>query len=389
MQEFDCVIIGAGPVGLFTAITLSRQFPNYSFALIDAADMQQRLANVQNGIAVEKTSFDQRTFVLNTATLAVLAGQDIDLAYAQPITAVNVCGQNAADIQRYRVTSEECMLDKFGATVVNIQFAQAITKRWITNCQARTTVFSATTTSKITPRSDGVKLTLSDNTTVHTNLLCICDGSHSATAGLLGIQYESSPYLETAYAGRVQLLQPHHSAAFQLVADAVTIVLVPLPDLDNKPQAGIIQLTQQQPLKPAALNAIGSGQGWQIASMLTPLARWPLQRVIAREVVRRHIAVFGNAAQSVHPLAAQGINMALQHVAAFSRYAGSTTNNELWPALHQLQQQVFADRASKRLAAAMLLGILSSPLRSQTSRAIGLLNTIPKLRTIIAKNALG
>ena len=153
-----------------------------------------------------------------------------------------------------------------------------------------------------------------------TPLVVIADGAQSHGRALLGIGAEVTPYEQVAIVTAVTPDRPHHNLALERFTD--TGPLAVLPQTENrwgltwcldKERAAELMAAQDDAFMAALEQAAGAAIG-----NLTKVGKrytYPLALTLAKEQVRPNAVVLGNAAHGLHPVAGQGLNMAMRDVA--------------------------------------------------------------------------
>ena len=210
-------------------------------------------------------------------------------------------------------------------------------------------------------------------------LTVVCEGRHSATRAAAGIAWDAVPYPHTAVAARLHCARPHGTVARQWFRGDEIVALLPLDGAEGAQVALVWSVPHERAARLLALSseafaaelqtACGAALG-DMALQSTPAA-WPLQRALARPWVRPGLALAGDAAHAMHPLAGQGLNTGLADVAALVRVL---REREYWRELGDLRLLRRYERARAAPVAAMLAatdalyGLFSHP----DARVVGL-----------------
>ena len=177
--------------------------------------------------------------------------------------------------------------------------------------------------------ADAAMLTLADGRVVSAKLIIAADGARSWLRGAAGIASDDIAYGHTAVVANFEIEKPHFNCAaqwFRAEADGASSVLAWLPLPRNQvsmvwsgPDALAAELLA---LPPGALAARVAEAGGHLFGALSPAgaaASFPLRNQRARSLIAQRVALAGDAAHVVHPLAGQGLNLGFGDCAALAR----------------------------------------------------------------------
>ena len=176
-------------------------------------------------------------------------------------------------------------------------------------------------------RQDDVRLRLAGGRSLSARLVVGADGSRSAVRAAAGIPAQQHPYGQTALVSNFAIERPHRGVAWQWFTPDGIIALLPLPGdfvslVWSAPDALVPALAALAPedfaRRVGAVSAASHGR-------LRPAGgvhRFPLQRIDVEPLVRPRLALVGDAAHVIHPLAGQGLNLGLQDVSELLQALG-------------------------------------------------------------------
>lgn len=302
---FEVVIVGGGMVGAACACALSGK--GLSIALIESR------APVRDWPAGEA---DLRVSALNRASQRLLrrlgAWERIQELGASPYRRMQVW--DAASGGRIRFDSTDLGEPDLGHLVENRVIQLALWERLERAADIALVYPAAIADLDRQPRE--TRLMLTDGRALRTRLLIGADGRDSLVRELAGIATEGWDYGQRAIVANVRPAQGHQETAWQRFLATGPLALLPLADgrcsivwtADDGRAAELMSLDDAR-FSAAVTEASESCLGE--LTLDGPRAAIPLRLQHARQYVLPGLALIGDAAHAIHPLAGQGVNLGL------------------------------------------------------------------------------
>ena len=306
-DRHDVVIVGGGLVGASLAIALARQ--GVEVGLVEAAPAGQMPA-----------VFDQRNLSFAAATVNALTAlgvmQQLRTPTA-PIRRIHISRQG--DFGRVRLEAQDYGRATFGQVVVARDFGEALEAR-LDGLSGLTRYRPARFVGFAPDEAGHRALRIADaegERTLHARLVVAADGTRSAVREALGIGVDEHDYGQTLFIARVRATQAPDGTAYERLGDDGPTALLPRGDR----HWGVVHgVAREQAETVAALDdaawlaRLQRAVGWRIGRLVASGERsaYSIVRVVAQRLVADRAVVLGNAAQTIHPIGAQGFNLGLR-----------------------------------------------------------------------------
>jgi 2-octaprenyl-6-methoxyphenol hydroxylase len=305
-SDLDVLIIGGGLVGASLAIAL------------DGAGLGVALAEAVPPRVELQPSYDERNLALAQASVNALRALSVFAADTPlaPIRRIHV--SRRGDFGAVRLDAAELGLGDLGAVLPARELGNALLRR-LDACHDLQRIAPAQAVA-LAPRPDGVAVTLrSGDATrdVRARLVVGADGSESFVRTALGIGVQRHDYAQSALVTTVTTEWPLDGLAYERFTDSGPVALLPLADR----RAGLVlSVPRDEAARVAALDDdafiafVHERFGWRAGRLSRPGRRkpYPLARALAERTTAARSVLVGNAAQTVHPLGAQGFNLGLR-----------------------------------------------------------------------------
>ncbi len=324
-QQMDVAIVGAGAVGCALACALAQAHPDLRIALLEAAPVLS---------VFREEDFDPRVYALSATSIAWLQSlsvwPDVAAARACPYRRMSVWdGQSNGAIA---FDCEDLHLDQLGYIVENSVLLAALRARveayanvqLLAPCKVESLVCDAS--------GEHSRLGLDDGRQLRAAMIIGADGARSAIRRLAGFETRSWGYEQSALVATVRTAKPHDCTAFQRFTEHGALAFLPLSvtgasacdsrfssivwSLDDRVANRIFTLPDEEfllQLEQSFESRLGAVDRVSERHLL------PLQQMHAVNYALPGIALVGDAAHTIHPLAGQGINLGFYDAMALSR----------------------------------------------------------------------
>ncbi|MDR3475783.1 MAG: 5-demethoxyubiquinol-8 5-hydroxylase UbiM [Devosia sp.] len=304
MQDHDVVVVGAGPAGLSTAISLAQ------------AGLRVAVIERQGQPSIAAPAPDGRDIALTNGSRQILtrlgAWQRFDAEDVAPMSAAHVLdGDSRAGLHFGVATARQ---EALGFLVANHVIRKALYD--IAIAQPQIAFYCGQGVAGV--RSDGgsAAAILDNGERVSGKLLVAADSRFSQTRTLMGIGADTVAFGKTMLVFRMAQERPHQQTAYECFKYGYTLASLPLNGL----RASIVltvptdEATHFIDMAPDALSRlVEEAFDHRFGAMKLETGRfaYPLTGVFARRFVGKRYALAGDAAVGMHPVTAHGFNFGL------------------------------------------------------------------------------
>lgn len=244
-------------------------------------------------------------------------------------------------------------------------------------------------------------ITLDNGTRLSGELLVAADGSSSALAQHCNVDWRSEDYGQIAVIANVTTSLPHQGKAFERFTRNGPLAMLPMSE-DRcslvwchaaEDQAKVDSWSDAE-----FLHQLQQAFGWRLGAMVKAGKRhsYPLRLTSAQQHISHRLALVGNAAQTLHPIAGQGFNLGLRDVMSLAETIAQAEQqgNDIgsYQILSQYQQRREPDQQATIRVTDGLIHLFANRLAPLVvGRNLGLMamELVPPLRETLARRTLG
>jgi len=263
------------------------------------------------------------------------------------------------------------------------------------------TAFSGVKVTSQRINTNSVEVTVDDGRSFTGALLIGADGRRSGVAERAGITRTEWDYAQTALVCAVAHEKPHNGIAHQFFMPTGPLAILPLSGnrssivwSESRENAALIQNMSDKDYLDALRPAFGSFLGE--ISLVGDRFTYPLNLTLANSLIGSRLALVGDAAHGVHPIAGQGLNAGLRDVAALAEVLTTAKRRGLDIGsplvLEEYQQWRRFDTTTLALATDSFNRLFSNDntlVRTVRDLGMGVVNALPSLRRGFIREAAG
>ncbi len=399
--KFDIIIIGGGMVGL--AMTASLAESGLNILLVEKQDLSDTLPmSLLADRQVADSEFDVRVSAISPGNRELLSKLDAWQAIPEQRLA-NYQQMNVWDgdgTGKIEFSAAKIARPDLGVILENRVLQTALLKRIRAFGNLHCCFGSELESLEVTDSQVGISL--SDGSQYNAALLIGADGANSLVRQKLDIESKQTSYQQMAYVANVKTEFSHQNTAWQRFTPTGPVAFLPLANdnlcsvvwtLDDDKAAKIKDLDRQAFAKKLQI-AFESKLGEVTA--VSEQFGFPLIKRHSQSYLSHRVALVGDAAHTIHPLAGQGVNLGFQDVACLSSLILQLNEQNRDYGLKQNLRPFERERKTANLIMqnAMsgfkhLFANQSMPVTLIRNLGMSVLDKIPMAKELIIKKAMG
>ena len=394
-REFDVIVAGGGLVGAAFAALLAKRCGDLSIAVIESHPFDHYF---------EGDEFDPRVVALTEASRQMLADigvwEKIAARRVSPYTHMSVWDTDGTGFIEF--DSSEVSASCLGHIVENSNIVGALQQRL--EDFANVEFISPAKVTAAARRNDRINIELDSGEQLRAALLAAADGALSKVRSLCDFQLDETPYGHSAIVATIRCERSHAATARQWFSTDGPLAFLPLGGQDDR---YISIVWSQRDARAEQLMALDDEAFCNALTRVSESAAgrveqvskrfcFPLRQRHASTYMQPSVALLGDAAHTIHPLAGQGVNLGFKDVMALVDELSRAQQRQLplgdISVLGRYQRQRKPDNLATMAAMKgfkELFGSDNLAVRLLRNEGMSLVNRIDPLKKLLVRQAMG
>lgn len=385
--QVDIIIVGAGMVGLALAALLAKQ--NKTLAIVDRSTPPKFEPNQE---------YDARVTAVSPGSRAIFEHIDVWPAMQNkrvaPYDAMFVW--DAAGKAKINFASRDVGHPNLGYIVENIIIQSSLYEALLEQKNIHWRIPAAV--EKVLLHDDHVEIATNDKQVLQARLLIGADGCHSSVRKFAEVQYLEKSYRQHGIVARVRTEYPHRDTAWQCFLSTGPLAFLPLHNGEcsivwsaNDKYADELMKCSDREFESMLTKA--SDLQFGNVSLCSKRASFPLVSGRAETMIRPRVALAGDAAHALHPLAGQGANLGFTDAAVLADVLANTERDiGSYKVLRRYERARVGEVQVMQYAMDLFVAIFGSgskPVIAARNFALNTANHIQPIKRFFMRHAMG
>jgi len=319
-KSYDLVVVGGGMVGASFCCALEEAMGEnpLSILVIDAI--------LPNAYSSKQSSLDARSTALSFGSRKFFEDIGLWQTLGDAVSAIHeIQVSDRGRLGSVEINRNDQNVEALGYVVENKKLGQVLSTRL--NKSEKIEFLCPALVSSVKAAETGMLLGLhhgDSQTSIDASLVVLADGGKSPVCEQLAIARSLERYDQYALIANIVFEKAHQHIAFERFTDTGPLAVLPLKSIDGKNRGSLVwtlsaeQAAQYRELGEELLPLLQERFGYKLGKILEigETFVYPLSLSIAKEQVRPGLALLGNVAHTLHPVAGQGFNLALRDAQA-------------------------------------------------------------------------
>lgn len=396
-NHYDVIINGAGMVGATLACLLAQSGRN--IAVIEATNPATKPVKKSDSTSSfnNNTPHDLRVSAISRASQKAFkkidAWEEMLLKRVSPYEVMHVW--DAKGDGNVQFDAAELGEPNLGHIVENIVVQSSVTE--IMSSFSNVTIYQPASLKELEVTAEHALITLDNGDQLSADLIVGADGANSQVRTLAGIDVKIDDYAQRGLVATVKTQGHHEFTAWQRFLPTGPLAFLPLSDGSSSivwtlpsDRADYYLSLNKTDFKIALAEAFDHKLGK--ITKVSDRAAFPLRGSQATPYILERVALIGDAAHTIHPLAGQGVNLGIKDAVELAKQLSEINDCGSYKALRRYERARRGDNIITMKAMEgfrLLFGHNANSVKTARSFGMNLFNQTPMIKNQVIKKAMG